>query len=58
METVLINIGIFALIGLSLALPYLLYARYTRRDEPMGNRFFGFFIGGFRDRNGSNRDGR
>ncbi len=58
METVLINIGIFALIGLSMALPYLLYARYTRGDEPMGNRFLGFFVGGFHDKNGNDRDGR
>ncbi len=58
METVLINIGIFFLIGLAIALPYLLYARYTRADEPLGNRFLGFFVGGFLGKKGKDRDGR
>ena len=46
----LINLGIFALIGLTLALPVILYARYTRDDEPGGNRFLGMFVDGFRDK--------
>lgn len=58
METVLINIGIFFLIGLSMAVPFLLYARYTRADEPLGNRFFGLFVAGLRGRKGNDRDGR
>jgi hypothetical protein len=49
METVLINIGIFLLIAVAIALPVVLLARYTHRDEPAGNRFLGLFLGGLSD---------
>jgi hypothetical protein len=57
MATVLISIGIFFLIGLAIAVPVLLLARYTRADEQWGNRFFGLFVEGLRGDEGRDRAG-
>ena len=50
----MINLGIFVLIGLAIAVPVLMLARYTRAAEPWGNRELGLFLEGLRE--GEDRD--
>ena len=46
MVNVLLNLGMLAIIGIAMAIPILLLARYTRSDEPLGNREMGLFARG------------
>jgi hypothetical protein len=48
MASVLISNGIFFPIGLAIAVPGLLLARYTRVEEPWGNRLLGLVVEGLR----------
>ena len=49
MVNVLLNIGMLAIIGIAMAIPILLLARYTRTDEPLGNRHIGLFARGLKE---------
>ena len=46
MVDVFLNLGMLAMIGIAMAIPVLLLARYTQTDEPLGNRHIGLFARG------------
>lgn len=56
MDTVLWNLLALVLIALSIAVPLWLFVRFTRPDEPAGNRFLGLLIQGLGRRGRDRKD--